>query len=229
MEQLRAIYDYDSLPYVDKEFEHPMVQQAVTLMIEAEMQTFSPNPEAYLKDYPYPHLSARVRTMIKAHEEKLEGAAAGGSWGGIDLARYGPLEAPSSSSSSSGSSSSSKGKRADKEEYPFAESCGEWHQAVNKGKTMVEYQDNRLLHLELQVQHIAPLWQAHIAAVEGATGTLQGKLREAEAGCNAINYERKVEQEKAGRELATLLRKRDNAVREQMNLKHAIAVKRAKM
>lgn len=213
MEQIRALYDYDSLPYYDKEFDHPLVRQAVTSLVESEMQSFSPDAEAYLKDYPYPHLSVRARAMIKSHEDRLEGGA---SSAGIDLSRY-SLHAPSSSSSSSTA-----------EACPFPSSCGEWLEAVAKGKSLVEYQENRLQHLELQVQHIAPLWQQHIAALESAKSTIEGKVREAEGQCNAINYGRKAEQDKCGRELSTLVRKRDMAMRGQIALKQAVAAKRPK-
>ena len=217
MEQIRALYDYDSLPYFDRELDHPLVRQAVTSLVDSEMKTFTPDADAYLKDYPYPHLSMRARAMIKSHEDRLEGAA---SSGGIDLSRY-MLQAPTSSSSSSSSSKT--------EAYPFPSSCGEWQKAVAKGKSLVEYQENRLQHLELQVQHITPLWQQHISALESAKSTIEGKVREAEGQCNAINYGRKVEQEKCGRELSTLVRKRDAAVRGQIALKHAIAAKRPKV
>ena len=48
-------YDFDCLPLLDREFDHPAVQNAVHALIAAEMRTFT--PANYLSYLPYPTLS----------------------------------------------------------------------------------------------------------------------------------------------------------------------------
>jgi hypothetical protein len=217
MAQLKALYDYDALPYADTEYDHPLVQQAVTSLIEAEMATFRPNADDYLKDYPYPVLSERFQTLIGQHEQHEQ------SGGGIDLSRYtlkDPATMPTPAKRKAG---------AAKEAYPFNDSCGELHEAVARAKALVEYQDNRLQHLELQIQHIAPLWLKHIETIESATVTLESKLAEIDKQSNIVNYERRNEQLAWGKQLGILTRKRD-AVQESLRaLQEAIIEKRARL
>lgn len=51
MDLLRE-YEFDSLAYIDKEYDHPDVQAAVHALISAEMRTFT--PPNYLEHLPYP-------------------------------------------------------------------------------------------------------------------------------------------------------------------------------
>jgi len=214
MEQIRALYDYDSLPYIDNEVDHPAVAAAVQQLIEAEMATFRPDPEEYLKGYPYPKLSPRLEAMIREQESRGGEALKKG----VDLSRY-TMETPAAPSSSAMSSD---------KQFPFSESCGAWHQAVNRGKSMVEYQENRLQHLELQLQHTAPLWLKHIEHIESGVAMLENQIKTVEADCNAVNYERKREQESCGSDMAISWRKRDAAIAGQSALQQAIAAKKSK-
>jgi len=212
--QMKALYDYDALPYADTEYDHPLVQQAVTNLIEAEMATFSPSADDYLKDHPYPVLSERLQKLIEQHGE---------SGGGIDLSRYtlkDPATMPLPSKRKAGAAA---------EAYPFNESCGELHEAVARAKALVEYQDNRLQHLELQIQHIAPLWLKHIETIESATVTLEAKLADIDKQSNIVNFERRNEQLAWGKQLALLTRKRDIAKEGTRALHEAIIEKRARL
>lgn len=53
MDLLRE-YEFDALPYIDKEYDHPLVQEAVHKLISDEMRTFK--PQNYLHHLPYPQL-----------------------------------------------------------------------------------------------------------------------------------------------------------------------------
>ena len=47
---------YDALPLLDSEYNHPVVQNAVLNLIEAEMKAFAPPKDNYLSSLPYPKL-----------------------------------------------------------------------------------------------------------------------------------------------------------------------------
>ena len=130
------------------------------------------------------------------------------------------MEAPAAPSSSAKSRDT---------KFPFEDSCGAWHKAVDRGKSMVEYQENRLQHLDLQTQHIAPLWLKHISSLESSTASLESQVKAVEAECNSVNYQRKIDQDLVGRDLAVAWRKRDAALAGQLALQQAIAGKRAKV
>jgi len=49
-------FEFDSLPYVDKEFEDPHMQAAVREAIAAEMRRFKPRRGGYISHLPYPSL-----------------------------------------------------------------------------------------------------------------------------------------------------------------------------
>lgn len=218
MEQLQALYGYESLPYIDREADHPLVQTAVQQLIEAEMATFRPSPESYLRDYPYPELGERVKALIREQEEKNKRGGAGAGGGGVDLSRY-AMEAPAAPQSSE--------LRRDSQ-YPFDASCGAWHEAVARGKSMAEYQENRLQHLELQSQHVAPIWLKHISSLESSVGQLEAQIKLVDAECNSVNYQRMQEQEACGREMSVAWRKRDAALAGQLALQQAISAKKVK-
>jgi hypothetical protein len=46
----------DALSYIDKEYEHEMVQEAVHALISEEMHKFTPSKAQYLAHLPYPKL-----------------------------------------------------------------------------------------------------------------------------------------------------------------------------
>ena len=51
MELLKE-YDFDALPYIDKEYDNPLVQDAVHQLISNEMRAFV--PRNYISHLPYP-------------------------------------------------------------------------------------------------------------------------------------------------------------------------------
>ena len=215
MEQLKALYEYDALGYIDREIEHPAVQAAVQQLIEQEMATFRPNPEMYLKDYPYPKLGERLQGLLREHDESAKGLR---KKEGVDISQY-TIEVPPAPSSSALNSDRN---------FPFEQSCGAWNESISRAKSMVEYQENRLQHLEMQMQHIPPLWLQQIAHAENSVAQLEKVIKDVESECNSVNSERMREQEVCGRDLAIAQRKRDAAIAGQLALQSAIAQKKSK-
>lgn len=65
-------YDFDALPYLDNEYDHPEMQNLVHQLIAAEMRTFTPRSD-YISHLPYPKSTLEKRSPILQHEmERME-------------------------------------------------------------------------------------------------------------------------------------------------------------
>lgn len=163
-------YDFDALPYLDREYDHPEVQAMVHAMIAAEMRTFTPRPD-YLNHLPLPHSLTQSRTPIIEHEmSRMEKKIP---MEQLDFSRY----------------------NADRPNGQMATDVQSWRKAVSNAKIQYENQCNRLMNLELLDMHGGSLWLHHNQVTEGVVKQVENNVQNVKRKSDELNSLRKQEQE----------------------------------
>jgi len=167
MSNLREKVDFDALPYLDREFDHPAIQAAVRGLIETEMQSFRPSA-AYLSHLPYPELRFTKAAMARnAMENLIKGE-------------------PSSSSSRSVSAAFTKRKL----EIPSDDDVNKieaWHEAVRQAKIAVEEEQNNQLNLQVYSEYAGPVYLAYNSALDGMALSVSNRVNDIKTEIKTMN------------------------------------------
>jgi pre-mRNA-splicing factor SPF27 len=185
MVNLLQEYDFDSLPYIDKEYDHPMVSQAVHSLIEEEMKTFRPPADKYLGHLPYPELK---KFDYNRSPPTTKGA--------VDLSRY-PEDI---------------NKLAPMKGTNQHNDIGAWQDAIDNAKVVIEHERNRLMNIDVRSAMHAPVWLRHNELREGSIAALQTEGVMTRKDIDTVNRKRKERQEDVGGELSEMTWKRDQAI-----------------
>lgn len=180
-------YDFDALPYLDSEYDHPEVQNMVHSLIAAEMREFTPRAD-YLSHLPYPQSNLASRSSILANEMKrMEKQLP---MEQLDFSRY-SAEAPQGQMSADVQS---------------------WRKAVSNAKVQFEHQNNRLMNLELLDVHGGSLWLHHNQTTEGVQKQVDERLQVIKRKSDELNSLRKQEQEEVRPALMNMNMKSNHAL-----------------
>ena len=175
-------YDFDALPYLDSEYDHPAVQEQVHALIAAEMRTFTPRSD-YLSHLPYPKSKLSSRSPILQNE--MERMSKQLPLEQLDMSRY----------------------DAEKPQGQMEKDVQSWRKAVANAKVQYEHQSNRLINMELLEAHGGPLWLQHNKAVDGMQKQVDMNIQGIKRKCDDINSLRKQEQEHVRPALENMSRK----------------------
>ncbi|TYZ59313.1 hypothetical protein PybrP1_001192 [[Pythium] brassicae (nom. inval.)] len=172
----------DALGYVDTELEAPAARAAVQQLIRAEMASFAPPSGGYLAFLPdyAPAFAGRPRL-----QNEFKRVAAGVALDAIDLHRY-TVCAPTGKS---------------------ARDAESWEAAVKQMQIQYEHQSNRVMNLELQQAYGANVWKAKAAVLDGLNAQYAHKLAATKAASEAVNVQRKQDQERNAPKLQSYSRK----------------------
>lgn len=178
-------YDFDSLPLIDREYDDPAVKDIVKATVAAEMQTFE--PQNYLEYLPYPSLNFSNSPALKEEYERI---AAGRSATKFDTAKYVVVEP----------------------EGGLQQDSQAWRKCVANAKTQYEHTQNRMMNIELALEHSAPLWLQQNCFLEAATKGYAEETTKHRTAMMMINSERQRMQQQVYSELSKLKGKRDASI-----------------
>eukprot|EP01041_Mallomonas_annulata_P013075 gene13075-27596_t len=190
--QLLKEYDFDALPYIDKEYDNPMVQDAVHSLISAEMRSF--NPGNYLAHLKYPDLKIVSTPSFQMDIARIQ---SGNSMGSINMSRF----------------------NVEKPEGVLEKDVQAWRKSISSAKCIFEHQSNRLMNLEIADESIAPVWLHHNNTLEAIDKSIHMKTNSLKRSIDEINFRRKSEQELALEELHKSTLKRDQAIYKSWHIK----------
>lgn len=172
-----------ALPYVDKEYDHPMVAAAVDDLILREMRIGTyPKLAEYIKHLPYPTLKKCIDTS--GH---IVGSSSSSR---IDRSRY-SVNAPDKS----------------QENDAIA-----WKDAVNNAKSQLQHQYNRLNNLELMVSSGSTVWLETNELIQGNIDLVNNTTLGIKRKIDSINHARRVGQVRCQEEVNKYIYQRDQAV-----------------
>mmetsp|Transcript_32679 Transcript_32679/g.33325 ORF Transcript_32679/g.33325 Transcript_32679/m.33325 type:complete len:219 (+) Transcript_32679:152-808(+) len=184
-------YDFDALPYIDKEYDNPIVQDAVHQLISSEMRAFIPG--SYLAYLPYPKLSFVNTSTFQTEVGRIQN----GTSPKLDMSRY-DLEKP---------------------QGVLEKDIQAWRKSISNVKRSYEYQSNRLMNLELADESSATVWLHYNAVLEQIETNINTQTSTLKRKIDEINLDRKTSQELVRDELLTSLRCRDEAVYKSWQIK----------
>lgn len=208
-----SIAAYDAIPLLDTEYNDPAVQAEVLKLIEAEMHEVPKRD--YLKDLPYPKLQFASSPAFQAEYEKVksknkESNADTADYrmdGRLQMSRY-DVAAPT----------------GELEDDPQA-----WREAIINARAQHEYQQNRLLNLELELTHGESIWQAHSVSLERLVRSTAAAADSMERQKNELNSARLQSQRASIPLLGRLAGKRNEALARTNFLHEAITSKKRKL
>lgn len=174
-------YDFDALPYIDKDYDIPEVRDSVHALIVAEMRSFA--PANYLEYLPCPQLNLKSPVL----KSELARVAKGGGAVKVDMTRYEALQP----------------------EGALENDLQAWKKSLSNIKSQFENQSNRLLNLELNEAHAAKVWLHHNKALEGTESYFLKQTEKLKTRIEEINLARKTSQENILPTLLQLNYKRD--------------------
>mmetsp|Transcript_19379 Transcript_19379/g.41933 ORF Transcript_19379/g.41933 Transcript_19379/m.41933 type:complete len:260 (+) Transcript_19379:104-883(+) len=165
----------DALPYVDTY--EGNVKQQVDALIEEEMSKSTKKPADYLREMPaMPPSTLKDHPLLVAEMERIKKREP---LPPLDTSRY-RLDPPPQS------------RRHD----PSA-----WKSAVDNAAAQLEHQTNRILNLELMLKYGDNVWRAQALSDEAGVKRVEAQLAETKKAIDALNKERKLQQQAAGSEL----------------------------
>jgi hypothetical protein len=180
-------YDFDALPYLDNEYDHPDIQNMVHSLIAAEMRTFTPRSD-YLSHLPCPQSNLAARSSILQNEmDRMERQIP---MEKLDMTRY----------------------NVDQPQGQMYKDVQSWRKTVASAKIQLEYQNNRLMNLELLDVHGASLWRHHNQAMEGVQNQVDLTVQGVKRKSDELNSLRKHEQEEVRPALMNMNRKSDETL-----------------
>ena len=184
---LLAEYEFESLPYIDNEYDNPEVKAVVHSLISDEMKTFS--PANYLAHLSYPNLQFSNSSALAQEYDRIIKTGTKSSER-IDSQRY-IVKGPSG---------------------PLQKDVQAWRKAVSNAKSQYEHEQNKLLNLEIASESIKPQWLAYNSQLEIQNNFLQEQIRGTKRKVSEINVVRRVAQEKTSYELNRYVKRRNNAI-----------------
>ena len=182
-------YDFDALPYLDREYDDPEQQRRVHELIAEEMRTFSPRD--YLSTLPSFSLSSPLLASELSRVEK-----------GVPMEKRDFLNCA-----------------VDPPQGALQKDVQAWRKAVMNAKIQYEHQKNRLMNLELLEEHGGSLWLQHNDAVDGMQRQVDGRVQGVKRKSDEINYQRKRDQEKAMPSIINMTTKRDQTLMKTWSIK----------
>jgi hypothetical protein len=193
-------YDFDSLPYIDKEYDHPIVQNAVLELIQEEMNIMSKEPKKdYLLHLPLPinlinnqpYMNSTI--LQKEYDRKINNI----SMSKVDITRY-DVQPPVD---------------------VLEKDVQAWRSSINNAKSQLEHQLNRSMNLELADKNITPMWLEYNSSLEGLDNNINLKTTILKRKIDLINSTRKIEQETSFNELEKMKKRRDLSIKKQWQIK----------
>mmetsp|Transcript_4509 Transcript_4509/g.6914 ORF Transcript_4509/g.6914 Transcript_4509/m.6914 type:complete len:213 (+) Transcript_4509:135-773(+) len=188
-------YEFDALPYIDKEYEHPAVQDAIHALIADEMRSFAPSKN-YISHLPYPRLKFANSAVLQGEMARV---ANGTSLDAVDNSRY----------------------CVEKPEGPLEKDVQAWKKSVSNAKAQMEHQANRLLNLEIADSHGSAVWLQSNSAGEGVLRQVNSLTTSVKRKCDEVNLERKTEQEGIAAALERMTTKTNDTLMKAWQIKKA--------
>lgn len=186
MDLLRE-YDFDALPLIDREYDHPEIREAVNDLITNEMRTFTP-PD-YLAYLPYPSVKFDKSSLLQSELQRVQSSGEASRLK-IDTKRY-MVEPPESG---------------------LENDAQAWKAAVSNAKAQLGQQSNRLLNAEVTLEYAAPMWLQHNAMLQQLNERVSSSTDELQKEIRSINRARQQMQEEIYPELQKLRYKASTAL-----------------
>eukprot|EP00947_MAST-08B_sp_MAST-8B-sp1_P005197 g5197.t1 len=168
------------LAYIDKELDaYPHLEALVDSMVQEEMASFK--PKDYLRELGLPEVpDFSGSPLLQAEMRRLAAGEEG--MAPMDQTRY----------------------RVDPPSGAQAGSTEAWEDAVRNARSQLEHQRNRMTNLELLSKFGPNTWRLGASDLAGVKESLDKDLAGLEEKSEAINRRRKMSQEDAAPQLATL-------------------------
>eukprot|EP01038_Epipyxis_sp_PR26KG_P011244 gene11244-15088_t len=187
-------YDFDILPYIDRDYDHPLVQEKVHSLISAEMRTFTPGN--YLSYLPLKDLKFSHSQVLKSEFKRLEHGLAAPQF---DNSRY----------------------SVEKPEPPLDKDVQAWRSCVNNAKSQLIHQTNRIMNLEVIEENNISMWLVHNNTTEKHTQFYQNKTEEIKKQIRLINKSRQMTQEEILPEIIRLKSKSQTSLLKKLQIQKA--------
>lgn len=204
---------YDALPLLDSEYNHPAVKNVVLQAIEEEMKAFQPPKDNYLSTLPYPKLRFGEAPGFAQEYERIN-----------KLNNNNSNTDPSKSEAEY-----SMQKLIDTSRYRVAAPSGAaeqdpraWHNSIANCRAQYEHQKNRIMNLELELEHGEGVWKQFNGALEGAARQTERLTESAIKDKNIINSQRIHNQKVHAPQLGRVTGKRNETLVRTLNLQSAI-------
>ena len=96
-----------------------------------------------------------------------------------------------------------------------------WRSSVDNAKVQLEHQGNRLMNLELAEKNASDVWLYNNQLLEKYEGVISQKISQVQDDIQAVNRQRKDEQDRVRNELNRLIRRRDDSIYKSWQINHA--------
>ncbi|GAV01914.1 hypothetical protein RvY_12549 [Ramazzottius varieornatus] len=171
----------DALPYVDSGYDAPGVREAVTALVEQEMEAMKKyrSSDFYLKQLPPLDLEIFQTDLMKMETKRMDDKIP---MEKLDFKKYQNIKPASN-------------RRRD----PAA-----WEECFNRVAVLHNHMTNRLANLQLQNDYGPELWRRYIPTVERQYKQYDQELKDIRNKIQEVNWMRKNTQLKAGEKLNTL-------------------------
>lgn len=187
----------DALPYYDKGYDDPGVQDAAVALVEEETRRYRPTRN-YLTNLPLVDTQKFETEVMKNEFERL---AARQPMELLSMRRY-ELPTPPS------------GQKND---------VTAWEECVKNSQAQLQHQEVRIENLELMLEHGCNAWRVHNDHIQGMLNIAQKNLQNIKKSIQEINWARKNEQIIAGQRLHDLEANWVNLIGKNYEIEEAIA------
>jgi hypothetical protein len=192
---LLSEYEFESLPYIDNEYDHPIVSELVHSMIASEMKTFTPDERLYLAHLPYPSLKFSNSVALQQEFARIK---AGKPMLSEKIGLKQSLDPPP--------------------DGPLQKDVQAWRKAVAHAKTQHEHQITRAINIEASSEAMKDQWLSFNSNLDNISKSLGNDIESKKRKIAEINTVRRVAQEKVAAELERSLKRRNNAVDNQTKI-----------
>lgn len=186
-------YEFESLPYIDSEYDDPVVKEAVRAIISQEMKMFSPLEKNYLAHLPYPNLSFSKSPNLAVEYDRISKTGSR-TTERLDTQRY-IIKGPG--------------------DGPLQKDIQAWRKSVLNAKCQYEYETNKQINLDVVPETINQHWLAYNKQLDQYNISMQEEVASKKRKISEINVVRRVAQEKASTEINRFVKRRDNATSRQ--------------